>query len=65
MMDGAYNNVSESKKHIPDPAFGWLTAMLMSTVRSEVASCIEQAYHTLKVKDAQVRGGRGGDGGLC
>jgi len=27
--------------------------MLMSTVRSEVASCIEQAYHTLKVKDAQ------------
>jgi len=53
MMDGAYNNVSESKKHIPDPAFGWLTAMLMSTVRSEVASCIEQAYHTLKVKDAQ------------
>jgi len=53
MMDGAYSKVSESSRSIPDPGFQWFVSMLASTVCSEVASCIEKAYPSLKVADAK------------
>lgn len=55
LMDGAYSKVSDIARDVPDPGFKWFMSMLVSTMRSEVASCIEKAYASLSVRDAKAR----------
>lgn len=53
LMEGAYNKVLESGKHLPSEFLSFYMAQLTATVREEIASCSERAYTHLKLSDAQ------------
>ncbi|KAK9792505.1 hypothetical protein WJX73_002846 [Symbiochloris irregularis] len=52
LMEGAFNKVLDAGKAAPDPAYAYFLDKLQTTIRDEIASCSEQAYPHLSVKDA-------------
>lgn len=53
LMEGTYKNILAARSSSPSECFEPLLERLASTVRLEIASCSEHAYHFLSVKDAQ------------
>jgi len=55
LMEGNYNKIFEHTSPSAQPAkpYNYFMDLLIGTVRSEIASCIEKAYNSLKVTNAQ------------
>lgn len=53
MMEGAYNQVFKARKDIPSDSYDYFMNLLMDTVRDEIADCIQKAYNTLSISEAQ------------
>ncbi|CAD5209501.1 unnamed protein product [Bursaphelenchus xylophilus] len=52
LMEGAYNKVILNEKTLPTPYYQVFVRVLMNTVRSDIAVCIEKSFKGLQVKDA-------------
>ncbi|SCV72854.1 BQ2448_4391 [Microbotryum intermedium] len=56
LMEGSYSKVyslCSNRSNLPRVEFKYFISTLLSTVRSEIASCDERAYATLPLRDAQ------------
>ncbi|SGZ07116.1 BQ5605_C031g10993 [Microbotryum silenes-dioicae] len=56
LMEGSYSKVyslCSNPSNLPRVEFKYFISTLLSTVRSEIASCDERAYATLPLRDAQ------------
>ncbi|SCZ92090.1 BZ3500_MvSof-1268-A1-R1_Chr5-3g08331 [Microbotryum saponariae] len=56
LMEGSYSKVyslCSNPSNLPRVEFEYFISTLLSTVRSEIASCDERAYATLPLRDAQ------------
>ena len=52
VMEGSYNKIFLSKGNVPASNYNYFIDILIDTVREEIASCFEKAYHSLPVNDA-------------
>ena len=52
MMEGSYYKVFLSKEDIPNPYYGLFIDSLISTIKDEIASCIEKACSQVSVEGA-------------
>ena len=52
LMEGSYNKVFAARENIPSENFKFFIDMLLGTVRTEIASCLEKAYDVLSFNDA-------------
>ena len=66
-MEGNYNKVIYSKErygiytfqlflaqsNIPSESYGYFIEILLETIRSEIGSCLEKAYVTIDINEAQ------------
>lgn len=52
LTEGSYDKVLRVRSGATSPLFGWLLDDLEHTVRDEVASCVEVAYHDVSVAKA-------------
>lgn len=52
LMEGAYNQVFESRSVVPAESFYFFMDILLDTVREEIASCIQSSFDSLAVADA-------------
>ena len=52
IMEGSYNKVVLSKGNVPAESYKYFIDILMGTVRSEIASCLEKAYGDISCADA-------------
>lgn len=52
VMEGSYNKIFLSKGNVPAPNYNYFIDILIDTVREEIASCCEKAYHSLPVHEA-------------
>jgi len=53
MMEGAYNKVLQAREDVPSEYYSFFMDILMDTIREEIAGCLEKAYQSLRVTDAQ------------
>eukprot|EP01116_Phalansterium_solitarium_P024462 TRINITY_DN8987_c0_g1_i1.p1 TRINITY_DN8987_c0_g1~~TRINITY_DN8987_c0_g1_i1.p1 ORF type:complete len:262 (-),score=90.91 TRINITY_DN8987_c0_g1_i1:382-1167(-) len=53
LMEGAYNRVLQAKAEVPSDIYIQFTDQLMSTVRNEIAECIEAAYGRMPLTEAR------------
>jgi len=53
LMEGSYSKIFDARNNVPAPEYVYFMDILMSTVRSEIASCAEKAYSHLSVQEAQ------------
>jgi 26S proteasome regulatory subunit N12 len=53
MMEGAYNKVLRARAEVPSETYTFFMDTLMETVRDEIADCIEKAYGSLSLSEAQ------------
>lgn len=52
VMEGSYNKIFLSKGNVPASNYNYFIDILIDTVREEIASCFEKAYHSLPVNEA-------------
>merc|ERR1712107_479964 len=52
IMEGSYNKVLLAKGNVPAESYKYFIDILMTTVRSEIASCLEKAYADISCSDA-------------
>lgn len=52
VMEGSYNKIFLSKGNVPAPNYNYFIDILIDTVREEIASCCEKAYHSLPIHEA-------------
>jgi len=52
IMEGSYNKVVLAKGNVPAESYKYFIDILMGTVRSEIASCLEKAYGDISCADA-------------
>merc|ERR1712013_379128 len=52
IMEGSYNKVLLAKGNVPAESYKYFIDILMTTVRSEIASCLEKAYKDISCADA-------------
>jgi len=52
-MEGSYNKIFNATSSVPDSTFTNLTERLKDTIRQDILSSIETAYHKLSVSEAQ------------
>ncbi|CAD5206572.1 unnamed protein product [Bursaphelenchus okinawaensis] len=52
LMEGAYNKVILNENTLPTPYYQVFVRVLMNTVRSDIALCIEKSFKGLQIKDA-------------
>ncbi|KAI6241262.1 26S proteasome non-ATPase regulatory subunit 8 [Aphelenchoides fujianensis] len=52
LMEGAYNKVTLNEKAIPSPYYAPFIRVLMDTVRSDIATCMEKGFKQILLKDA-------------
>jgi len=52
IMEGSYNKVLLAKGNVPAESYKYFIDILMITVRSEIASCLEKAYADISCSDA-------------
>ncbi|KAF2147172.1 uncharacterized protein K452DRAFT_217955 [Aplosporella prunicola CBS 121167] len=55
LMEGSYDRVwGETKsERVPGDEFSVFSTVLINTIRSEIASCSEKAYHSIPITDAK------------
>jgi len=51
-MEGSYNKVFLAKGNVPAESYIFFVDILLKTIRSEIASCIESSYDRLAVSAA-------------
>ena len=51
LMEGRYNNLLRARRDSPSQLYEWLLEQFESTVRDEIASCIEVAYPSLTMTE--------------
>lgn len=51
-MEGSYSKVWNAREEAPAEEYKFFVDSLMGTIRNEIASCEETAYHSLPIKDA-------------
>jgi len=52
LMEGSYNKVFVSKDQVPSDYYKFFIYILLETIRGEIATCIEQTYENISVKEA-------------
>ncbi|VDB97002.1 unnamed protein product [Peniophora sp. CBMAI 1063] len=52
LMEGSYSKVWNAREEAPAEEYKFFVESLMGTIRNEIASCEEAAYHVLPLKDA-------------
>jgi len=52
LMEGSYNKVFLAKGNVPAESYIFFVDILLKTIRSEIASCIESSYDRLAVSAA-------------
>ncbi|KAF8915906.1 proteasome 26S subunit [Mucidula mucida] len=52
LMEGSYSKVWNARAEAPAEEYKYFVDSLMGTIRNEIASCEEAAYHSLPLKDA-------------
>merc|ERR1712013_690402 len=52
IMEGSYNKVLLAEGNVPAESYKYFIDILMTTVRSEIASCLEKAYADISCSDA-------------
>merc|ERR1712083_1084672 len=52
IMEGSYNKVLLAKGNVPAESYKYFIDILMTTVRNEIASCLEKAYKDISCADA-------------
>ncbi|KAJ2782490.1 regulatory particle non-ATPase [Coemansia javaensis] len=53
LMEGSYKKVWQARSEVPTPEYVFFMDILMSTIRAEVASCVEKSYSGLPFDDAK------------
>ncbi|KAJ2450306.1 regulatory particle non-ATPase [Coemansia sp. RSA 2336] len=53
LMEGSYKKVWQARSDVPTPEYLFFMDILMSTIRNEVASCVEKSYASLPFSDAK------------
>ncbi|KAJ1727658.1 regulatory particle non-ATPase, partial [Coemansia biformis] len=53
LMEGSYKKVWQARSEVPTPEYVFFMDILMSTIRNEVASCVEKSYASLPFDDAK------------
>ena len=53
LMEGSYNKLWAARADVPDESYLFFMDQLMSTLRGEVAECLDAAYEHMPVADAQ------------
>ncbi|KAJ1832332.1 regulatory particle non-ATPase [Coemansia sp. RSA 2711] len=53
LMEGSYKKVWQARSEVPTPEYVFFMDILMSTIRNEVASCVEKSYTSLPFDDAK------------
>ncbi|KAJ1770966.1 regulatory particle non-ATPase [Coemansia sp. RSA 1813] len=53
LMEGSYKKVWQARSEVPTPEYLFFMDLLMSTIRNEVASCVEKSYTGLPFDDAK------------
>ncbi|KAJ2726250.1 regulatory particle non-ATPase [Coemansia sp. Benny D115] len=53
LMEGSYKKVWQARSEVPTPEYLFFMDILMSTIRNEVASCVEKSYNGLPFADAK------------
>ncbi|KAJ2591949.1 regulatory particle non-ATPase [Coemansia sp. RSA 1722] len=53
LMEGSYKKVWQARSEVPTPEYLFFMDILMSTIRNEVASCVEKSYTSLPFADAK------------
>lgn len=51
LMEGSYHKISALKKLAPSNEYTFFLDILMTTIRSEIASCMEKSYCSIAVND--------------
>jgi len=51
VMEGGYNKVLMMRDNVPAQSYAFFVDKLLSTIREEIASCMEKAYDQMSVKD--------------
>jgi len=51
IMEGNYNKVILMKDNVPSKSYTFFINLLLQTIRSEIASCMEKAYEQISLKD--------------
>ncbi|KAJ2160856.1 regulatory particle non-ATPase [Coemansia sp. RSA 552] len=54
LMEGSYKKVWQARAEVPTPEYLFFMDILMSTIRNEVASCVEKSYAGLPFEDAKL-----------
>jgi len=52
LMEGCYNRVFEAAHIVPAATYQFFMDTLLSTVRGEIAECVEKAYKNIRINDA-------------
>lgn len=52
LVEGSYNKILMLESSMPSENYRYFTQILLSTVRDEIASCMEAAYERLRFDDA-------------
>lgn len=52
-MEGSYNKVFLAKNQVPSPYYTFFIDILLNTIRIEIASCLQIAFDSIKVNEAQ------------
>ncbi|KAJ2444471.1 regulatory particle non-ATPase, partial [Coemansia sp. RSA 2440] len=53
LMEGSYKKVWQARSEVPTPEYLFFMDILMTTIRNEVASCVEKSYLSLPFDDAK------------
>jgi len=51
IMEGNYNKVILMKDNVPSKSYTFFINLLLQTIRTEIASCMEKAYEQISLKD--------------
>jgi len=53
LMEGNYNKLFLAQSNIPSESYSYFVEILLGTIRAEIGSCLEKAYSTINVTEAQ------------
>jgi len=51
IMEGSYNKVVDTKENVPAKSYSYFIEILLETIRSEIASCMEKSYEEISAKE--------------
>jgi len=53
IMEGKYNKIKEIKDNVPSKWFKYFIEILLITIRTEIASCMEKAYEEISAEECK------------